>query len=111
MPERKNITRSLRFTLTAVYTVGFTLLLLGVSLLLRQNLANSLEAGARDDLDQNWAIVKGYMRIENDSGLQNYHPVWYTDGKDTDEQSTVASVRKVYLIADAEGRILDGSSN
>ncbi len=111
MPERKNITRGLRFTLTAVYTVVFTLLLVGVSLLFRQNLADSLETGARDDLDQNWAIVKAYLRIENDSGLKNYHPVWFADANDPEEQSAVASVKKVYLIADADGHILDGSTN
>ena len=112
MPKRKNITRGLRFTLTAVYTVVFTLLLVGVSLLFRQNLANSLETGARDDLDQNWAIVKAYLRIENDSGQRNYHPLWFADPNDPDEQSAVASVKKVYVIADADGNILgpDGSS-
>jgi len=43
LAQKKNITRGLRFTLTAVYTVVFTLLLLGVTLLFRQTLASSLE--------------------------------------------------------------------
>lgn len=112
MPERKNITRGLRFTLTAVYTVVFTLLLLGVSLLFRQNLANSLEAGARDDLDQNWAIVKAYLRIANDPGLQNYHAIWNADFGDPDERSAVASVQKFYLVCcKVNGEAIDGSSN
>jgi heavy metal sensor kinase len=112
LPKRKNITRGLRFTLTAVYTVVFTLLLLGVSLLFRQNLANSLKEGARDDLDQNWGIVKAYLRIVNDSGLQNYHAIWNADFSDTDERSTVASVQKVYLVCcKANGEAIEGSSN
>ncbi len=111
MPERKHITRGLRFTLTAVYTLVFTLLLVGVSLLFRQNLATSLDSGARDDLDQNWAIVKAYLRIVSDSGQNDYHPVWNVDFHDPDESSAVADVQKVYLIADADGHVLEGSSN
>jgi len=111
LAERKHITRGLRFTLTAVYTLVFTLLLVGVSLLFRQNLATSLDSGAHDDLDQNWAIVKAYLRIVSDSGQNNFHPVWNVDFHDPDESSAVAGAQKVYLIADAQGHVMDGSSN
>ncbi len=74
MPERKHITRGLRFTLTAVYTFVFTLLLVGVSLFFRQNLASNLDQRAREDLDQNWAIVKAYLRIEGDQATERLPP-------------------------------------
>ncbi len=112
MPVPRNITRGLRFTLTAVYTLVFTLLLAGVAIFFRQSLANSLDTQAHDDLDQNWAVVKAYLRIVNDPGQKNYHPSWQVDADDPDESSAVASVKKVFIICcDAKGQVMDGSSN
>lgn len=111
MAGRKHITRGLRFTLTAVYTLVFTLLLVGVTLFFRQTLANSLEDQAHDDLEQNWAIVKAYLRIVNDPGQSNYHSVWHVDNDDPDEKSAVAGVQKVFLIADVSGHVMEASSN
>jgi heavy metal sensor kinase len=109
---RWHITRGLRFTLTALYTVVFTLLLVGVALYFRQTLATSLEDQSHDDLEQNWAVVKAYLRIVNDSGQNNYHPKWFNDPNDTDETSAVAGVKKVYSICcDAAGHVMEGSSN
>ena len=85
MPERKHITRGLRFTLTAVYTFVFKLVVVGVSLFFRHNLASSLDQQAREDLDQNWAIVKAYLRIESDKGQDNYHPLWFADANDPEK--------------------------
>jgi heavy metal sensor kinase len=111
MAGRKHITRGLRFTLTAVYTLVFTLLLVAVTLYFRQTLANSLDEQAHDDLEQNWAVVKAYLRIVNDVGQTNYHAVWQYDRDDPDEKSAVASVQKVYFIADGEGHVLPGESS
>lgn len=111
MPERKNITRGLRFTLTAVYTIVFTLLLVGVALFFRHNLTSNLDEQHRDDLDQNWAIVKAYLRIVNDNGQQNFHPMWFADPNDPDESAAVALVKKLYLIADSQGHIMEGSAD
>jgi heavy metal sensor kinase len=108
---RRHITRGLRFTLTAVYTVVFTLLLVGVTLFFRQTLENSLEDQAHDDLEQNWAVVKAYLRIVNDPGQTNYHPVWHVDNDDPDEKSAVAAVQKVFLITDSTGHLMEASSN
>lgn len=111
MPERRNITRGLRFTLTAVYTIVFTLLLVAVSLFFRHDLASNLEKQAHEDIDQNWAIVKAYLRIVNDKGQNNYHPVWIFDSDDPEEAEAVAAVKKVYLIADAQGHVMDASTD
>src|SRR5579859_3247636 len=107
--DYRPITRSLRFTLTHVYTVVFTLLLVGVSLLFRQTLVSSLDTQTHEHLDQDWAVVKAYLRIVNDKGQNNYHPVWNYDHDDVDESNTVAGVQGVYLIADEQGHILDDS--
>jgi heavy metal sensor kinase len=108
---RRNITRGLRFTLTAIYTVVFTLLLVGVTLFFRQTLKNSLDEQAHDDLEQNWAVVKAYLRIDNDPGQANFHPVWHVDNDDPDEKSAVGAVQKVFVIADSNGHVMDASSN
>jgi len=90
----------------------FTLLLAGVAIFFRQSLSNSLDKQAHDDLDQNWAVIKAYLRIENDPGEHNYHDVWQVDADDPDESSAVAAVKKVYVICcDASSQVLEGSSN
>ncbi len=100
MAGRKHITRGLRFTLTAVYTLVFTLLLVAVTLYFRQTLANSLDEQAHDDLEENWAVVKAYLRIVNDPGQRNYHPgLAIRRGTTRMRKSAVASVQKVYFIA------------
>ena len=111
MAQKKNITRGLRFTLTAIYTVVFTLLLLGVTLLFRQTLSSSLEDQSRDDLEQNWAVVKAYLRIESDPGQNDYKANWHYDRSDSDESGAVADVQKTYVIADSSGKVMEGSSN
>src|SRR5436309_2394348 len=103
---RKHITRSLRFTLSAVYTGLFTLLLLGVGLLFRHNLVTKLDDQARDDLEQSWAVVKANLVINHDTGQANYHPVWHFDTNDEDENTISARIKSVYVIADENGKPL-----
>lgn len=95
----------MRFTLTAVYTAVFTLLLVGVTIFFRQELASNLDDQAHDDLEQRWGVLKAYLRIEGD-GV----PVWFFDETDTDENNFRARVKYVYMIADANGRVLEGSN-
>jgi heavy metal sensor kinase len=104
VPERKYITRSLRFTLTAVYTIVFTLLLLGVILLFRQKLEGSLSDQARERLEREWIAVKGFLRILNDG--EKYYVKWFFDPEDPDENSLGAQVQRVSYIADSSGHVL-----
>lgn len=107
MAERKHISRGLRFTLTAAYTFVFTLLLLLVSVLYRQNLASSLDDQARDDLDQSWAVVKGNLRINAGASSRSKH--WFFDLEDPEERATDARIRRVVFIADENGKLLEES--
>lgn len=106
MAGRTHITRGLRFTLTAIYTVVFTLLLAGVTLLFRQTLSSTLDQQAQEKLDQKWAVVKAYLRIQSDPGQDNPHPVWNYDWDDPDESSAVGGAQSVILIADSENNLL-----
>src|SRR5581483_1012219 len=102
---RKHLTRGLRFRLTAVYTVFFALLLLGVSALFRQHLEASLSEQARRVLDQEWAAMKGYLKIERNQ------PIWFFDHDDPDEAFIVNRLRQVYFLADQTGEVLQYSDN
>jgi heavy metal sensor kinase len=106
--ERKHITRGLRFTLATGYTIVFTLLLLGVSLLFRQRLASSLKQQSIDDLDRSWTVVKGNLRISpNQESKYGYNLNWMLDVNDPDENRIGAIVRGVDFIADADGHAFE----
>jgi len=94
--------RGLRFTLSTAYTAVFTLLLIGVSLIYRHNLVASLDSQVNDDLNTNWTIVKGNLRIYPDYKLD-----WFLDPNDPEENSIKAEVRRVDFIADSDGHILE----
>jgi len=96
----QHITRSLRFRLTVSYALFFSVMLIGVGTIYRRNLATSLDTQIRDGLEQEWAAVKGYLRIENDK------PIWYYDRDDPDESFIVERLRRVYVVADAQGKVL-----
>ena len=100
---RKHISRGLRFRLTASYALFFTLLLSFLGALVRQNLSTSLDAQARESLEQEWGAVKGYLRIERD------RPIWYYDRSDPDEDFIVGRLRRVYLFADSNGFIREAT--
>ena len=110
---KRNISRGLRFTLAAVYTLVFTLLLSGVSLLFRQTLASSLDQQVRDDLSQSWAAVKGYLHFERQHDAQGrvfYARVWNWDQEDADENGIVARLRSLIYICDDQGKVMEASS-
>ncbi len=96
----QRITRSLRFRLTVGYALFFSVMLIGVGTLYRQKLAASLDAQIRDGLEQEWAAVKGYLRIENG------RPIWYYDRDDPDESFIIERLRHVYVVADGHGKVL-----
>ena len=100
---RKRISRSLRFRLTASYALFFTLLLSILGWMVRNNLETSQDAQIRDSLEQEWAAVKGYLRIENDV------PRWFADRADPDEAFIVGRLQHVYLLADAQGVVRQAS--
>jgi hypothetical protein len=86
-------------------------LLLAVLLLIAAGLnyewaRSTLEQEAHEDLNQQWAAVKGYLRIEYDPNTRRIGDAWYYDPDDPDEAATVNSIRARCLIADESGRVL-----
>jgi len=96
----RRITRSLRFRLTVGYALFFCVMLIGVGTVFRQKLAASLDTQIREALDQEWAGLRGYLRIENDRAI------WYYDHDDPDESFFIERLRRVYFVADTQGHVL-----
>src|SRR6266550_1561121 len=107
----RRITRGLRFRLTASYALLFALLLTGVALLFRARLAHTLETEVEDELNQEWAAMKGYMRIERNTELGGkYASSWYYDTDDRDETTIVFDIRKIFMVADQNGNVIPDST-
>jgi heavy metal sensor kinase len=99
----KRITRGLRFRLTLSYAVFFTLLLAVAGLIFLKFLQGSLNSSIKDNIDQEWAAMKGFLRIVNGK------PDWFYDRDDPDETYIVSRMKRVYLLTNAYGSVLDRS--
>jgi heavy metal sensor kinase len=95
--------RSLRLRLTLSYALFFTIFLAILSLGFRQFLSSTLDSQIRDALDQDWAALKGYLKI--DKGRYN----WFIDQGDPDEAALQGRLHRVFFLADAAGNELDAS--
>ena len=118
MAGKRHLTRGLRFRLTAGYALLFALLLVGIAALFRERLAYSLDSEAHAILEQEWAAMKGYLRIERApvkgrAALHAppvWHYVWEFDKNDPDEDFIVERLRRVYLLTDAAGSVMEVST-
>jgi heavy metal sensor kinase len=112
--RQRHLTRGLRFRLTAGYAILFALLLIGIAALFRERLAYSLNAEAHDVLDQEWAAMKGYLRIEKVPTRGHAPPVWRADWEfdpnDPDEDFIVERMKRVYVLTDANGKMIEIST-
>lgn len=99
------VTRGLRFRLTASYAVFFTVVLIAVAGLFRGRLESSLDAQTRLAVHQQWAAMKGYLRIQDDR-----QPRWFFDRDDPDESFIVEQIRRIYMLADGEGKPMQWST-
>ena len=100
----RRLARGLRFRIAVSYALLFTLLLTGLALIFRANLARLLDTQIQDELTGDWGAMKGYMRIERAPELGNkFACAWYYDKDDPDETTIVLDTRKIYLVADQNG--------
>jgi heavy metal sensor kinase len=95
--------RGLRFRLAFSYVFFFTILLVLLGIVFRQTLIATFQAQMLSVLDEEWGAAKGYLRT-GQSG-----PDWFHDPRDPDEAFTVERLRRVYLLADTEGHVLQSS--
>jgi heavy metal sensor kinase len=107
----RRIMRGLRFRLTAGYAVFFALLLIGIATGFRQYLKSTLDTQAREDLNEEWAAVKGgFLRFFNGPEM-GWYVDWYYAEDDPDETTAVLDIKKTYLVTDQYGKVLlDGKT-
>ena len=101
--QRTHFTRGLRFVLTVSYALFFALMFTVVAGVFRQSLESFLDRQVHENLDQDWAAIKGYLRI------QKGQPTWYFDEHDTDEAAVVGRLRRVYVLVNSKGKVIQGT--
>ena len=105
--DLRRLSRGLRFRLTASYALFFTILLIGVALLFRERLDSTLQTQERETLNDQWAAMKGYLRIEKKHEIDpDERAIWYYDDEDQDETRIVYDIKGIYLIADPSGKVI-----
>jgi len=62
------------------------------------------ETQVRDLLSEEWGAIRGYLRVEKGTAH------WLYDPQDPDETFTVERLRRVYLLTDASGKVIEVST-
>jgi heavy metal sensor kinase len=93
----------LRARLTLSYAVAFVLLVLGVGLVFRSTLRSILHDNIRAILEEDWGAVRGYLQIDRN------RPIWFYDREDSEEAFFIRRLRRIFLLADAQGNVLEVS--
>jgi heavy metal sensor kinase len=101
---RRNWIRGLRPRLTLSYVLFFTVLLSFLGVVFTTTLRTLYETQVQTLLSEEWGAIRGYLRVEKGT------PRWFYDPQDPDEAFTVERLRRVYLLTDAEGKVLEVSS-
>lgn len=101
---KTNLFRTLRFRLTLTNAIFLAVLLVGMGFFFENALKLILDDQVRDILNEEWGAVKGYLIIHRGEAW------WQYDDEDPEEAYIVERMRRVYLVADAEGKVLDHSA-
>jgi heavy metal sensor kinase len=105
-PDFGRLSRGLRFRLTASYALIFALLFVGFAALFRERLKITLADQSQEEVNDEWGEMKGYLVIDRVNANDPEKAYWhYTD--DPDESRSVQEVKNVYLITDANGKVID----
>jgi heavy metal sensor kinase len=96
--------RGLRMRLTVSYVIFFGLLIAGIGFIFRETLDKILIQRTETILDQEWAALRGYLRISEGKVS------WVYDQDDPEESSIVDHLRRVLMIADENGNVREISN-
>jgi heavy metal sensor kinase len=100
---RVGFVRGMRFRLAVSYVAFFAILLAAIGISFKQHLKNEVEADTKLTVQSDWEAVKLYLHIKNAG------PVWQADLTDPEEGFIVERLRRVYLLADAGGNVVQNS--
>lgn len=85
----------------------FAILLIFAAAFCHERFRSALDRQAHEVLNQQWAMMKGYLRIDSNAPARQI--AWYFDNSDPDEAYSVSNIQRVYLLADEKGRALEES--
>ena len=109
--DLRRLSRNLRVRLTAAYALFFALLLFGIAFGFREYLSSTLNNQAKDDLNEQWAAVKGgFLRFDYDAE-KGWSIDWYYAADDPDETTAVLDIKKVFLVTDQTGKVLTDTTS
>lgn len=94
----------LRTRLTLSYLVLFAIVMASIGLTFHQALTVVFHQQAERLLDSEWNTLKGFLRAR-DTDL-----VWAYDPEHPEEAFTVDRLRRIFLLADAQGQIIEMSN-
>jgi heavy metal sensor kinase len=97
-------TRALRFRIAVSYVLFFTVLLTVLGVVARKTLKDTFESQTQFLLEDDWDAVKGYLRLGTPNGNE-----WFFDAYDPDSAFIVSRLRRIYMLADSEGHVLEWS--
>src|SRR5580704_18544435 len=101
---RVGFVRGLRFRLAVSYVAFFAILLAAIGFFFWKHLKEEAETDVRTTVEADWGATVGYLHIDNE------RPEWVYDRTDPDEDFTVERLRRVYLLTDANGNVLENST-
>src|SRR5258708_3929224 len=100
---RVNFVRGLRFRLAVSYVFFFAILLGAIGYVFRQRLMHEVEKDVQTTVKSDWDAAKLYLRISNEE------PVWIYDFTEPGEAFIVERLRRIYLLTDSSGNVLQSS--
>ena len=101
---RVGFLRGLRFRLAASYVFFFAILLAAIGFFFWRHLKEGAETDVQTTVDADWDATVGYLHFDNE------RPEWEYDRSDPDENFAVERLRRVYLLTDANGILLQSST-
>lgn len=96
--------RGLRMRLVATYVILFGLVLIGLGYLFRESLLGILNQQSERVLDEEWRAMKAYLHC------QRGELMWTYDPEDAEAAYAVDRLRRVILLTDEQGNVLELSS-
>lgn len=96
--------RGLRMRLVLSYALLFAIVFTSVGLLFREALTVTINQQSERLLDEAWVALKGYLKVRNGE------LVWAYDPEQAEESYTVERLRRVLLLADLNGQIIEISN-
>jgi len=103
-PPFRKIARGLGFRLTAGYIIFFTILLILIGVMFRRMLVGIQEDQFQEVIEGDWTALKQYLQVTNGK------VTWTYDPKNPREAFTLERLKRVFLLTDEEGHVLEASA-